>query len=946
MQAPGPVTDLRATTATTTSIRLAWTNPDDADYDGVEIRRLRGAVAPADRTEGTPVRDTGPATTAFNDTELLTGVAYSYALFPHDDAGNFGPPSTLTAVTDNGDPVSTADWPQGRQGAERRAWSRNETVIRPTNVGLVDQEWSLAETGVPVIDGSTLYVSGPDENGVGQLAAYDLDTGDLLWRKGTDTCFGQLALVSTFIVVGCTHSGSNGSIRAYRRSGTHAEVWDTADTDPEQIYHDVLVVGATVVAYSATRVTAYQSSDGQRIWQQLALAPQPRVWDVAASGDRVLVAYDDRLRALSLSNGTQLWSQPGNALDVVVADGWAYTQGNQTVRRYALANGDPGWSVTPEHGADGLFAADNGTIYVWNAEFESGGLTYSELSALRVSDGAQRWFYNVPARVGSVSVAGSVVWLTSSSISNQGQFSSLIALHRPDGALLQRRDFSSNIPTITDRAPAIAVGGGKVVLNQGGTGGPEPRRMRVFGLDGARPRITSAVLPLGRVGLPYSHQLTSEDAPGPTGWSITAGTLPAGLTLTPAGVLSGTPTVVGTTQVTIRATSSNGRSDEQSFPIQVVPSSSSTDWRIGGSSPSRNPFSPGIGTLDITAAPTFAFRWQTAQTTQPGYHAANVVINGERFYTVAGDGMLKAYRTTGGSANRAPLWSAPVPAAPTNKFRGFVSLASGLLIVADADERRLHAVQASNGDPVWKTDQNAAHASFDPLIVGDTLVAVDNFGELKAYAMSNGDELWEETATARIGFGELSSDGTRIYGMAECVLYAIDPGTGAELWSTPTLTSEEDCATTTVQPAPIVVGGRVYATEMQSKLVANAATGAPLFRFKFSNEYGAAGVVVGGTWVFSTPTDIIAVDVYTGRRVWTVPPPSPLYGRISIAATGDLLILSTYLGIAGLDRLTGLPVWDGGSIDGDGFVSREPLAIGNNRILVPTLKGVRAYGPL
>ena len=726
-------------------------------------------------------------------------------------------------------------------------------------------------------------------------------------------------------------------------------MWDSTDTDPEQTYHGVLVVGATVVAYSATRVTAYQLSDGQRIWQQLSLDPQPRVWDVAASGDRVLVAYDDRLRALSLSNGTQLWSQPGNAIDVIVADGWVYARGDQAVRRHALATGAPGWSVTPEHGADGLFAADNGTIYVWSAEFEFGGLVHSVLSALRASDGSEKWDYTVPARVGSVTVAGSVVWLVSTSIFTQGQYGSLIGLHRPDGAVLKRVDFEDNVYPITDRSSGIAVGGGKVVLTQGGTlGNPEPRRTRVFGLAGARPKITTAVLPLGRVGSPYSHQLTASEAPDPLAWSITTGSLPAGLTLSSTGLLSGTPTAAGTSQVTVRALSSNGRSDQRSFPLQVVAASSSTSWRTGGFSRSRNPFSPGTGALDITASPTFAFRWQTAQAAQSGYHGANVVINGTRFYTVAGDGELKAYSITGSTANRAPLWHIPVPdSTATNNFQGFVSLSDdGVFIVADADERRLHAIQASNGNALWKTAPMTANVSIPPLIVGSTLVAVDNFNSLHAYDLDNdGAPLWVGTGTARVGFGELSTDGNRIYGMADCVLYALDIDTGAELWSTTTLTPAEVCPSD-LQPAPIVVAGRVYATEASSKLVANASTGAPLLRFKSSSEYGAAGVVVGGLWVFSTPTDIVAVDAYTGRRAWTVPPPSPLYGKISIAATGDLLILSTYLGIAGLDRLTGQPIWDGGSFDGDGIVPREVLAIGPNRILVSTLKGVRAYGPL
>ena len=99
-------------------------------------------MAPADRTEGTLVRQTGPAATSFTDSGLVSGASYSYAFFPHDDAGNYGTSTTLSAITETDDPVTTADWPQGRQGPERRAWSPTERVIRPTNVASVEQEWS------------------------------------------------------------------------------------------------------------------------------------------------------------------------------------------------------------------------------------------------------------------------------------------------------------------------------------------------------------------------------------------------------------------------------------------------------------------------------------------------------------------------------------------------------------------------------------------------------------------------------------------------------------------------------------------------------------------------------------------------------------------------------------------------------------------------------------
>jgi hypothetical protein len=73
--------------------------------------------------------------------------------------------------------------------------------------------------------------------------------------------------------------------------------------------------------------------------------------------------------------------------------------------------------------------------------------------------------------------------------------------------------------------------------------------------------ITSGEVPVMTVGEPFAHQLTASWAgPTPT-WSVVSGTLPAGITLAPSGVLSGTPpppvTPTGPrlTWVRVRATS-------------------------------------------------------------------------------------------------------------------------------------------------------------------------------------------------------------------------------------------------------------------------------------------------------------------------------------------------------------------------------------------------------
>ncbi|WP_411906995.1 putative Ig domain-containing protein [Rhizobium mayense] len=69
--------------------------------------------------------------------------------------------------------------------------------------------------------------------------------------------------------------------------------------------------------------------------------------------------------------------------------------------------------------------------------------------------------------------------------------------------------------------------------------------------------ITPASLPAATVATTYNQTITASGGMAPYTYAVTAGSLPAGLTLSPAGVLSGTPTADGTFNVTITATDSS-----------------------------------------------------------------------------------------------------------------------------------------------------------------------------------------------------------------------------------------------------------------------------------------------------------------------------------------------------------------------------------------------------
>ncbi len=72
------------------------------------------------------------------------------------------------------------------------------------------------------------------------------------------------------------------------------------------------------------------------------------------------------------------------------------------------------------------------------------------------------------------------------------------------------------------------------------------------------PTITTGALAAGTVGTAYSATLAGSGGIAPYTWSLTSGTLPAGLAMNSAGVISGTPTVaaVGTASLTFMLTDS------------------------------------------------------------------------------------------------------------------------------------------------------------------------------------------------------------------------------------------------------------------------------------------------------------------------------------------------------------------------------------------------------
>jgi hypothetical protein len=123
-----------------------------------------------------------------------------------------------------------------------------------------------------------------------------------------------------------------------------------------------------------------------------------------------------------------------------------------------------------------------------------------------------------------------------------------------------------NPPSASWCVPADAQREFTITINGAGSPAPGPS-------PGPAPApalsITTSSLPMATVGATYSTTLSASGGSGTKTWTVTAGSLPAGLSLSANGVVSGTPTAQGTASFTANV-SAGGASSQRQFSLGVA----------------------------------------------------------------------------------------------------------------------------------------------------------------------------------------------------------------------------------------------------------------------------------------------------------------------------------------------------------------------------------------
>lgn len=83
------------------------------------------------------------------------------------------------------------------------------------------------------------------------------------------------------------------------------------------------------------------------------------------------------------------------------------------------------------------------------------------------------------------------------------------------------------------------------------------------------PTLGSQSFAAGTAGRPYSGSVTASGGTGAISYAVTAGALPAGLSLSTGGAISGTASSAGTSNFTVTATDSNMMTASQAYSILI-----------------------------------------------------------------------------------------------------------------------------------------------------------------------------------------------------------------------------------------------------------------------------------------------------------------------------------------------------------------------------------------
>ncbi len=248
---------------------------------------------------------------------------------------------------------------------------------------------------------------------------------------------------------------------------------------------------------------------------------------------------------------------------------------------------------------------------------------------------------------------------------------------------------------------------------------------------------------------------------------------------------------------------------------------------------------------------------------------------------------------------------------------------------------KLISLNKDTGAVQWQTDLAGAQGVYgSPLVVGDTIY-VSTYGGRVFAVNTSGVLKWtsptadEAKSPAAIISGLAYSNGRLFFGSTDKNIYALDAGTGKQIWK---FTTGDK-----VWASPVVEGGVVFVGAFDNTFYAlSADDGHQLWKFEAGGVFIASPVISGNNLIVgSLDRNVYALDKSTGVKVWQFTGQKWFWASPTVVS-GDVYAPNTDGKVYILNASTGDKISE---LDIDGSLASSP-AVANDQIVVATESGV------
>jgi hypothetical protein len=243
----------------------------------------------------------------------------------------------------------------------------------------------------------------------------------------------------------------------------------------------------------------------------------------------------------------------------------------------------------------------------------------------------------------------------------------------------------------------------------------------------APPSITTTSLPDAQVGSAYEQSITGSGGTTPYQWSISAGSLPAGLSLDPiVGTLTGIPNATGQDSFTVTLTDANGLTATEGYTLEVdaAPASPSAPPSITTTSlPVGSDGSPYAVTPDVSGG-TGPYTWWLSSGTLPSGLSLNPTT-----------GTITGTVTSGASSETFTVAMTDADGHTTSQVF--------TLVVGTPSANSRSIAATPNGKGYWVVGQNRTVMAFGDAVLYGSAVHMDLNGPIVGIsATPDGKSYW------------------------------------------------------------------------------------------------------------------------------------------------------------------------------------------------------------